>query len=149
MQKYEIRLNSAYSSALFLSMKAAITRLLSLYRLIHSKTEQSKISFYRIIGPDTCQCFRNITCCFDTFTAFCQAQIGRNTMNVSIKWNNQFTGMKLLPDTKSTQESRRIIQRRNIHIFLASEVLRIAGIPLICPKTDCNLCNGENPSKDS
>ena len=101
MQKYEIRLNSAYSSALFLSMKAAITRLLSLYRLIHSKTEQSKISFYRIIGPDTCQCFRNITCCFDTFTAFCQAQIGRNTMNVSIKWNNQFTGMKLLPDTKN------------------------------------------------
>ena len=100
MQKYEIRLNSAYSSALFLSMKAAITRLLSLYRLIHSKTEQSKISFYRIIGPDTCQCFRNITCCFDTFTAFCQAQIDRNTMNVSIKWNNQFTGMKLLPDTK-------------------------------------------------
>lgn len=39
MQKYEIRLNSAYSYTLFLSVRVAIATLLSLYRFIHSKTK--------------------------------------------------------------------------------------------------------------
>lgn len=79
---------------------STIITLLSFYRFIHSESEQGKVSFYGIVGPDLGQCFRYIAGSPDAFATLGQSQIGRDAVHMRVEGNNQIFRTELLPDTE-------------------------------------------------